>query len=133
MQTLTAASRPSPFVLSEPEPEGRSSGEQDGLGFGLGLLEKPEEGVVLHTDLPEDLAAVPAGHGKLQRVVMGIHLKDADISMDEDVQDRRPDVTRSVETYSSVCSQLNEEPLAFEAQLANLGPVEGVNFCVPLN
>lgn len=91
MQTLTAASHPSLFVLSAPEPEGRSSGEQDGLGFGLGLLKKPEEGVVLHTDLPEDLAAVPAGHGKLQRVVMGIHLRDAGISMDVGVQDRGPD------------------------------------------
>lgn len=85
---MTAAPHPSPSVLSAPEPEGRSSGEQDGLGFGLGLLKEPEEGVVLHTDLPEDLAAVPAGHGKLQRVVMGIHLQDADTSMDADVQDR---------------------------------------------
>ncbi len=36
-------------------------------------------------------------------------------------------------TYSGVCSQLDKEPFAFEAELANLGPVEGVNFCVPLN
>lgn len=82
MQTLTAASHPSPVCPSSPEPEGRSSGEQDGLGFGLGLLKEPEEGVVLHTDLPEDLAAVPAGHGELQRVVMGIHLGDADESVE---------------------------------------------------
>lgn len=40
---------------------------------------------------------------------------------------------RSAGTYSGVCSQFNEEPFAFEAELANLGPVEGVDFCVPLN
>lgn len=40
---------------------------------------------------------------------------------------------RSAITYSRVCSQLNEEPFAFEAEFANLGPVESVNFCVPLN
>lgn len=40
--------------------------------------------MILYTDLPEDLAAIPAGHGKLQRVVVGILLEDAeaDISMD---------------------------------------------------
>ena len=53
-----------------PESEGGSAGEEDGLGFGLGLLEEPEEGVVLHTHLPEHLAAVPARHGELQRVVV---------------------------------------------------------------
>lgn len=41
--------------------------------------------MILHADLPEDLAAVPAGHGELQRVVVGVLLEDAaaDISMDE--------------------------------------------------
>ncbi len=40
--------------------------------------------MILYTDLPEDLAAIPAGHGELQRVVVGILLEDAeaDISMD---------------------------------------------------
>lgn len=92
MQTV-AASYPSLSVLSSPEPEGGSSGEQDGLGFGLGLLDEPEEGVVLHADLPEDLAAVPAGHGELQRVVVGILLEDAeaDISMDAGKTRQRTD------------------------------------------
>lgn len=36
-------------------------------------------------------------------------------------------------TYSGVCSQLNQEPFALEAELANLGPVEGVYFCVALH
>lgn len=41
--------------------------------------------MILHADLPEDLAAVPAGHGELQRVV-GVLLQDeqADVSMDAD-------------------------------------------------
>lgn len=40
--------------------------------------------MVLHADLPEDLAAISAGHSELQRVVMGILLRDkeADIRMD---------------------------------------------------
>lgn len=42
-------------------------------------------------------------------------------------------VKRSVGTYCGVCSQFNEEPFAFEAELANLRPVEGVDFCVPLD
>ncbi len=79
-----AVSCPSLSALSSPEPEWGSSGEENGLGFGLGLLEEPEEGMILYTDLPEDLAAIPAGHGELQRVVVGILLEDAeaDISMD---------------------------------------------------
>lgn len=32
--------------------------------------------MILHTDLPEDLAAVPAGHGELQRVMVGALLQD---------------------------------------------------------
>lgn len=36
-------------------------------------------------------------------------------------------------TYRGVCSQLNQESFALETELANLGPVEGVNFCVTLN
>lgn len=55
---------------SLPESEGGAPREEHGLGFGLGLLEEAEEGVVLHADLPEDLAAVPAGHEELQRVLV---------------------------------------------------------------
>lgn len=71
-------------VLSLPEAERGSPGEEDRLGFGLRLLEEPEEGVILHADLPEDLTAIPAGHGELQRVVVGVLLKDeeADLSID---------------------------------------------------
>lgn len=61
--------------VRSPEAEGRAPGEEDGLGFGFGLLEEAEECVVLHTDLPEDLAAVAAGHGELQRVVVGVLLE----------------------------------------------------------
>lgn len=35
-------------------------------------------------------------------------------------------------TYSRVGPQLDEEPLALEAQLADLGPVEGVDLGVAL-
>lgn len=64
------------FNVSSPKPERGPPGEQDGFGFGLGLLKEPEEGVILHTDLPEDLAAVPAGHGELQGVVMRVLLEE---------------------------------------------------------
>lgn len=85
LKTNVVVSYASLSILSLPEAEWGSSGEEDGLGFGLGLLEEPEEGVILDADLPEDLAAIPAGHGKLQRVVVGILLEDADadVSMDD--------------------------------------------------
>lgn len=118
-------------VLSSPETERRSSGEEDGLGFRFGFLKEPEEGVVLHADLPEDLTAVSAGHGELQRVVVGVLLYDINVKCESGC--RKQQTKGSVRTYSGVCSQLNEEPFAFEAELANLGPVEGVNFCVTLN
>lgn len=35
-------------------------------------------------------------------------------------------------TYSRIGPQLDEEPLALEAQLADLGPVEGVDLGVAL-
>lgn len=54
---------------SLPEPEGGPSGEQHGFRLGLGLFKQPEKGVVLHTDLPEDLAAVPTTHHELQGVL----------------------------------------------------------------
>lgn len=54
-----------------PVSEGGASGEKDGFGFGLGLIEEAEERVVLHTNLPEDLALVPAAHQELQCVLMG--------------------------------------------------------------
>lgn len=57
----------SPSFCSPPSPkaERRSSGKKDGLGFWFGLLEEPEEGVVLHADFPEDFAAVSAAHSEL--------------------------------------------------------------------
>lgn len=61
---------------SLPKPERGPPGEQHRFGLGFGFLKEPEEGMVLHTDLPEDLTAVPAGHDKLQRVVMRTLLWD---------------------------------------------------------
>lgn len=54
-----------------PEPEGGPSAEENRLGLGLGLFQESEEGVVLHTDLPEGLAEVSAGHQELQGVLVG--------------------------------------------------------------
>lgn len=56
--------------LPLPESEGGTSCEEHRLGFGLGFLKEAEEGVVLNTDLPEDFATVPAGHQKLQSVLI---------------------------------------------------------------
>lgn len=117
---------------SSPEPEGRASGEQDGFGFGFGLLEQPEEGVVLHADLPEHLAAVPAGHGELQRVMVSALLQH---KPPQSVWGGPEDTDRgrgSAGTHGRVGSQLDQEPLALETQLTDLGPVEGVDFCVIL-
>lgn len=75
---------PPPPVLPSPEAERGPSSEEDGFGFGLGLLEEPEEGVVLYADLPEDLTAIPAGHGELQRVVVGALLEDAEAGVRTD-------------------------------------------------
>ena len=90
--------------------------------------------MILHADLPEDLTAIPAGHGELQRVVVSVLLEDekADLSMDAGKNILCEGKVSVTWTYSGVCAQLNEKPFAFEAELANLGPVEGINFCVPL-
>lgn len=118
-------------VLSSPEAERGSSGEEDGLGFRFGLLEEPEEGMVLDADLPEDLAAVSAGHGELQRVVVGVLLYDINAKGQSGC--RKQETKGNIPTYCGLCSQLNEEPFALEAELANLGPVEGVNLGVTLS
>lgn len=49
--------------------------------------------MILNADLPKDLTAIPAGHGELQRVVVGVLLQDtqadkSDMSMDEGTQHR---------------------------------------------
>lgn len=54
-----------------PVSEGGASGEQDSFGFGQRLVEQTEEGVVLHTDLPEDFTLVSTGHHELQSVLVG--------------------------------------------------------------
>lgn len=56
--------------LPSPESEGGASREEHRLGFRLGLLEEAEEGVIFDTDLPEDFTTVPAGHQKLQSVLI---------------------------------------------------------------
>lgn len=83
-------------VLSLPEAERGSPGEEDRLGFGLRLLEEPEEGVILHADLPEDLTAIPAGHGELQRVVVGVLLVEEETNLSIDAG-RRTDCAKGRE------------------------------------
>lgn len=57
-------------LICVPKSEGGPSTEQNRLGFGLGLFEKPEKGMILHTDLPEQLTAIAAGHQELKRVLV---------------------------------------------------------------
>lgn len=35
-------------------------------------------------------------------------------------------------TYMNLWVELDQEPFSFEAQFANLGPIEGIYFCVAL-
>lgn len=58
-----------------PVSKGRSSAKKNCFGFGLWLIKQTEEGMVLHTALPEDLALITARHQKLQRVLMS-HLNN---------------------------------------------------------
>lgn len=53
-----------------PVSEGGSPAKQNCFGFGLWLIEQTEEGMVLHTALPEDFALITASHQELQRVLM---------------------------------------------------------------
>lgn len=53
-----------------PVSKGRSPAKQNCFGFGLWLIKKAEEGVVLHTALPEDLALITTSHQEFQRVLM---------------------------------------------------------------
>lgn len=118
-------------VLAAPETERGSSSKEDCLGFRFGFLKEPEEGVVLHADLPEDLTAISAGHGELQRVVVGVLLHDKHEKCESGC--RKQQARPGISTYTRICSQLYEEPFALETELPNLRPVEGVNFCVTLN
>lgn len=57
-------------TLSLPESEGGAACKEHRPGFGLRFLKEAKKGVVFHTDLPEDLTAVSAGHKKLQSVLI---------------------------------------------------------------
>lgn len=52
-----------------PEPERRTPGEQNWFGLGFGFFKQAEKGMILHTNLPKHLAAVPASHHKLQSIL----------------------------------------------------------------
>lgn len=54
-----------------PVSEGGASAEEDGFSFRLGLIRESEEGVMLHTDLPEALTFVSAAQHELQGVLVG--------------------------------------------------------------
>lgn len=70
LEENTPAPGPVSAWRSLPVSEGGAAGEQDGFGLGLRLVEQAEEGVVFHTDLPEDLTLVSAAHQELQRVLV---------------------------------------------------------------
>lgn len=60
--------------------------------------------MILYADLPEDLTAVPAGHGKLQRVMVGILLQDAgqiSVWMEKDFKKAMEVKKRNTEHYSA--------------------------------
>lgn len=94
--------------------------------------------MVFHTYLPKNLTAVPGGHGELQRVMVGVLLSRRDRKKPRDEYTQRKEQERRfqrcifISTYRGVCSQLDKESPALEAEFANLGPVEGIDFSVPL-
>lgn len=53
-----------------PVSEGGPAGEEQGLRGGQWLVQQAEEGVILHTVLPEALALVPGAHQEVQRVLV---------------------------------------------------------------
>lgn len=53
-----------------PVSKGRSPAKKNGFGFGLWLIKQTEEGVMLHTALPEDLALITTSHQELKCVLM---------------------------------------------------------------
>lgn len=59
-----------------PKPEGRPSAEENWLWLWLGFFKESEEGMVLHTYLPEGLAEVSTGHQELQGVLVGALKKE---------------------------------------------------------
>lgn len=48
-----------------PVSEGRAPAEEDGFSSGLRLVKESEEGVILHTDLPEVLAFISTAQQEL--------------------------------------------------------------------
>lgn len=44
----------------------------------------------------------------------------------------KKDINLHFNTYMNLWVELDQEAFSFEAQLANLGPVEGIYFCVAL-
>lgn len=53
-----------------PEPERGPSAEENWLWFWLGFFKESKKGVMLHTDFPEGLAEVSAGHQEFQGVLV---------------------------------------------------------------
>ena len=119
-----------------PESEGGSSAEQNRLRLGLGLFEKPEKGMILHTDLPEHLAAVAAGHHELQRVLVCTLLQGTgqtgSASTWLQAHNQSQSQTLVGVTYIQVWSEFDKKSFPLETQLPHFGPVEGIDLCVTL-
>lgn len=99
--------------------------------------------MVLHANLPEDLTLVPAAHQELQRVLVGpLETRRSQTQTQADVIILRGKTLKlkadgftinlDCNTHVNLRVELDQEAFSFEAQLANLGPVEGVYFCVAL-
>lgn len=113
-----------------PVSERGTSAEENGFGLGLWLVKQAEECVVLDTVLPEHLALVPTGHQELQRVFMGtLSMRNMMVIT---MAGLKLVTQLSCDTHMDLWVELDQEPLPLEAQLADLGPVEGVDFCITL-
>lgn len=125
-------------LYSIPVSERGASSEKDSFGFGLWVVKQSEEWVVLNADLPEDFALVSTAHQKFKSVLMGAlkqrliksRMHTAIWSQSQCIWNLRLKDTDN--TYMDFWVKLDQETFSFEAQFANLGPIEGIYFCVAL-
>lgn len=106
--------------------------EEQRLLHGPGLLRQPEESVVLHAVLPEGFGHIPTGHGELQGVLAGRLMGELQFQSTRRKKAKETKDLPRTEPHSDFVVQLDEEMFAFEAQLSDLRPAEGVDFGVSL-
>lgn len=69
-QSYKAARAPPTRGVAPPVSERGAPAEEDSFSSGLRLIKESEEGVILHTDLPEVLTAVSTTQQELQCVLV---------------------------------------------------------------